>query len=103
MYPSHEKIKKLPNGVSIENLRIESFEEVIPIVERAHKTMVPNAFNLGWDVAITTKGIRLIEVNYCSPVLHFFAPNIWQEMQQKKLSHIMSLLMTYAETLSKTQ
>merc|ERR1719189_864737 len=70
-------------------MKFPGFEKVVPLCVKAHQAMCPMAFTLGWDVALTTKGIKLIEVNYCSPVIQYFAPRDLHEMtEHSKPGHL---------------
>jgi len=93
-WPQNEELMILPSGLEVEGLTIPEFSRVVPIIQKAHAEICPNAFNLGWDVALTSKGLRIIEVNYCSPVLQYFLPEVWREMQTKKLNHLFHLLVS---------
>jgi len=90
-WPEKEKMEEI-KGMEVIGHKIESFKEVLPMVETAHQRLMPEAFSVGWDVALTTEGIRIIEVNYCSPVLHYFVPHVWKQLQKRKIEHILWLL-----------
>lgn len=51
------------NNIEISNNQIPNFENMIELVNSAHLKLLPNVPLAGWDIAFTTKGILLLEVN----------------------------------------
>ena len=50
-----------------EGVALPFFSEVLQMVEAAHATVLPGVHFLGWDVALTPEGPRLIDCNtFCS-------------------------------------
>jgi glutathione synthase/RimK-type ligase-like ATP-grasp enzyme len=42
---------------------IEDMEDLLRLVRRAHFLMLPDVPFVGWDVALTSRGVFLLEVN----------------------------------------
>ena len=71
-----KKITKHPEtGRDFTQCKIPIWKEILSLTEKAALEFLPLR-TLGWDFAITDKGIKLLEVNiaYTSP--NFFAPNV---------------------------
>eukprot|EP00471_Norrisiella_sphaerica_P008813 CAMPEP_0184497888 /NCGR_PEP_ID=MMETSP0113_2-20130426/37661_1 /TAXON_ID=91329 /ORGANISM="Norrisiella sphaerica, Strain BC52" /LENGTH=444 /DNA_ID=CAMNT_0026885181 /DNA_START=1 /DNA_END=1335 /DNA_ORIENTATION=- len=52
------------SGVTITNKVVNCIDSIVRIAETAHKTLVPGVPLVGWDVAVTNKGILLLEGNF---------------------------------------
>mmetsp|Transcript_17949 Transcript_17949/g.26891 ORF Transcript_17949/g.26891 Transcript_17949/m.26891 type:complete len:461 (+) Transcript_17949:50-1432(+) len=51
-------------GNQVEGKSIKEIKEIIRLAEHAHKSLVPGVPLVGWDVAITDKGLLLLEGNF---------------------------------------
>lgn len=88
-WPENEVVNTLPSGMELtEGHKIPKFGEMLALARRAHEKLCPHSMTVGWDVAMTTKGIQLIEVNYCSPVIEYFRPRLWLDVQDQKPDHL---------------
>lgn len=51
------------SGICISGTQLPNINEMIQLVEDAHRKLLPRVPMVGWDVALTTKGILLLELN----------------------------------------
>jgi len=91
-YPQNEPIYKMPNGVDFTEVEIPFWKEMVRIVEQAHADLLPHVCLLGWDVACTPNGPKLVEVNNCNPVPTLFNKKVDAEIQAAREAQIAYLL-----------
>ena len=48
----------------LQNYQIPFWKIICKYVMQAHE-LIPNVYSLGWDLAITSDGVKLIESNFC--------------------------------------
>lgn len=94
-YPQNTPINRMPNGADFSEVEIPFWEEMVQLVERAHAELLPHVCLLGWDVACTPKGPKLVEVNNCNPVPSLFNKKVDEEIQNAKQAHIAHMLNTF--------
>lgn len=51
------------NNVRVKGTRIEDMDDLLKLVRQAHFTLLPDVPLVGWDVALTSRGVFLLEVN----------------------------------------
>jgi hypothetical protein len=51
------------NGARVAGTIIQDMEDLLRLVRRAHFLMLPDVPFVGWDVALTSRGVLLLEVN----------------------------------------
>ncbi len=78
-------------GVPFVGQPVPYFDEIRRLCEAAHITLAPDAPTIGWDVAVTDDGPRLVELNFAAgsvlgdPDTDRFTPLVEQVVQ--RLSH----------------
>lgn len=91
-YPENEPIDQMPNGVDFRKVEIPFWEEMVQIVEQAHAELLPHVCLLGWDVACTPNGPKLVEVNNSNPVPSLYNKKVEAEINANMKSQIAYLL-----------
>lgn len=83
------------SGVKFGGQEVPFFNQAIDMVVRAHRTLYPAHFRLGWDVAICDQGPMIIEVNCrdgASKWIGVFDPHEREEWATKATRHFRMLL-----------
>jgi len=60
---THDTTHHPDTGVKITGEKITNMAKIRKLVENAHRSLLPDVPLAGWDVALTTKGMLLLEVN----------------------------------------
>ena len=61
---THDVVKHPDTGRAVAGNVIPNIREILTLVEDAHTKLAPGVPTIGWDVAITTKGMFLLEGNF---------------------------------------
>ena len=75
-------------GVPFVGQPVPFFDEIRRLCEEAHSTLAPDAPTIGWDVAVTDEGPRLVELNFAAgsvlgdPDTDRFTPLVEQVVQR---------------------
>lgn len=91
-YPENEPIDQMPNGVDFREVEIPFWKEMVQLIERAHAELLPHVCLLGWDIACTPNGPKLVEVNNCNPVPSLFNKKVEAEINAAREDQIAYLL-----------
>lgn len=76
----HEFTMHPDTGVNISGTQIPNAQEMVQLVESAHARLLPGVPIVGWDVALTTDGLVLLEVNLsCNFFRGSFDKNVYIE------------------------
>jgi len=87
-YPEAELVREMPNGVDYKKIQIPFWKQMVELVEKAHSELLPDVCVLGWDVACTPTGPKLVEVNNCNPVLGLWNQKVNTEIKIHMEDHI---------------
>jgi len=84
------------NNVKITGVTVEDMNELLQLVRMAHFIMLPDVPLVGWDVALTSRGVYLLEVNLSC---NFFRGSF----DRKKYYGFMRDYLVYCDKLRKEQ
>ena len=63
-----KRIEETDTGIQLRGIRLPYFQEMVHLVEMAHKNYFPNCGAIGWDVVVDDHGrIRVLEANLTRP------------------------------------
>jgi len=76
-------------GTKITGEKIPRMDEIKKLVENAHVTLLPDVPLAGWDVALTNKGMLLLEVNIsCNFFRGTFDLDLYTQFMEDYLSRL---------------